>query len=943
MWRRHSCLLRPDSSGRFARTTQGSAGVPSRQAESLRHVIRVSLTAFLLLPGLNGYPQEAGTGAPSAEMRDAVASLQRGDFQGAERKLRAEIAAHPDDAWALSLLGSALDNLKRIPEADALHRQAIAKSPRSTEILNNYAAHLWLSGDEREAAKVYRQVVALDPAHFNANLQLARLALKERNPAEALQCLDRLPPGRQENPQVLLPRLEALYLSGDRGRADRLAARLSEMARADASLSFAAGMVLSNVEQFARAETFFESALAHDPANFNVLYDLGIAATRAGHQDRARQALEAALRQQPQNVDVLYGLACVDHALKQFETAIHLLSQAARLDPRRADVQKMLAVATGDLGALDDAAAAWDRYLKLAPNDDIARRERGYTAAQRGQFEDGIADLEWYAAKHPGDVAGHYELGQAERTVDMAKAIEQFDRALSLDPKYVPALTARGSLYYQQGKPEEAEKDLEAAAALRPDDADSLDRLGQAYQALNRTAEAVETLRRAAKLAPGDSKILLHFARALATAGNTEESKAVMDRFRQLGPEKKTGVRAGFVEYLSLTDEQRHADYRARLEKAIRNHPEDAALRVDYLKLLLGDGDLEQVPTVARAIAGIEAAPAVLADAGRALVAAKQYALASELLQKAEEAGPQSAARAAIELDLSVTTFRLGDPAKGLERLDRMPESARNGEYYLSRAEMLDASGHSAEARRALEQALRTDPQRPDLYRRAAALLLARGQTADALQLLDGAARTLPQNRGILLLGAAAAELAGKTGEAAHSLSEIQNRWPEWPAAWAAQGMILAIHRHCEEGRKALETAVRLGAPGPEVYYYLADCALRSGGDGKDAAESAIAQALELSREDPWIQALAGEIALEKGNSALAVERLREAIRLRPDSVPAHRDLARAYRALGRSKEAQAELEEAGKLEKNSTDAGGAPGYLLRLFFAAPIDHFSGQ
>lgn len=891
----------------------------------------------LLRPSASHAWQPGRTGNPNSEVRDAMAALERGDFPAAEQKLRSAIAAHPDDAWTLSLLGATLDNLKRIPEADVYHRRAIAQAPRSTEVLNNYAAHLWISGDEREAAKVYRQVVALDPAHYNANLQLARAALKERNGPEALRCLDRLPASQQGNPQVLLPRLEALFLSGDRARGDALAARLLEMARADLNLSFAAGIALSKVEQFGQAETFFENTLKGDPANFSVLYDLGIAAARAGHNDRAREALEAALRQQPQNVDVLYGLACADHALKQWETAVHLLSQAAKLDPRRPDVQKMLAVATTDLGALDDAAAAWDRYLKLEPNDAVARRERGYTAAQMGQIEQGIADLEWFVAKHPDDAVGHYELGQAERSLDIEKAMNHFDRALALDPNYVPARTARGSLYYQQAKPEAAVKDLEIAASLRPDDAASLDRLGQTYQALDRPADAVRVLRKAAELAPGDSKTLLHFARALADSGNLEESKAAMDRFRQLGPEKKSGVRAGFVEYLSLTDEERHADYRARLEKAVRDHPGDAALRLDYLKLLLVDGNLDRVPTAAQAIAGMKPGPAVLAEAGHALLGASLYSLANELLKQAEAAGPS----AGIELDLANSTFRQGDPAEGLELLDRTPESARNGDYYLSRAEMLDASGKSQDALRALEQALRTASEHPDLYRRAAAFLLGKGQAPEAAQLLDRAASILPKSREILLMQAAAAELDGKTEDAERALRDIQNRWPEWHPAWTAHGMILAIHRHFEEARKALETAVALGAGGPEVYFYLADCALRPGAGGpgpgeKDAAEAYIGRALKLSPEDPWILAVAGRIALERGDYALSLQRLREAIRLRSGSVQAHRDLARAYRASGRTGEAQTELEEAVRLEKNSSGAAEDPPYLLRLFFDGP-------
>src|ERR1039457_4442107 len=158
--------------------------------------------------------------------------------------------------------------------------------------------------------------------------------------------------------------------------------------------------------------------------------------------------------------------------------------------------------AENGLGALDDASAAWDRYLTLEPNDDIARRERGHTAARMGKLEQGIAELEWYLSRHPDDPVGHYELAQAERTVDMVQALGHLDRALALDPNYLAARAARGSLYYQEGKPESALADLDLVASQHPENAANLDRLGQTYQAYDRPADAVRVLRRAAGLTP---------------------------------------------------------------------------------------------------------------------------------------------------------------------------------------------------------------------------------------------------------------------------------------------------------------------------------------------------------------------------------------------------------------------------------------------------------
>jgi len=754
--------------------------------------------------------QSAGQSTgPSPAARDAIAAMQRGDFPSAERMLRAELAAHPDDAITLSLLGATLDNLQRIPEAAPFHDRAVAKAPRHLDVLTSYAAHLSMAGKEDEARKIYVRVIAIDPAQYVANLQLARLALKQRNASDTLHYLDRLAANQRENPPALLLRLEALYLSADTSAGDKLSARFADMAKTDANLTLPVINALMNVRQYQKAEAFCETALKAFPDNFSALHNLGVVATYAGHYDRAREVLEAALRQQPRNVDVLYALARANEESKQWGAAVGLLAQAAKLDPARADVQKLLALTTAELGALDDSAAAWDRYLKLVPDDDAARRERSYTAAQMGHVEEGIAGLEWFVARHSDDVRGHYQLGMAQRSLDSSKALAQFDKALQLDPNYVPARNARGSLYYQEGKPEAAVKDLEIVSARHPDDAAALDRLGQAYQALDRIADAVRVLRRAAEIAPTDSRTLLHFARALADAGNIEESKAIMERFRALGPEKQRSLPAGLVEYLSLTEEQRHADYRARVQKEVTAHPDDAVARVAWLKLLIEDANFDRVAEAARAIASLKPAAPVLADAGRALLGAGQYALGRDLLKQAAATAPAPQ----IQLDLAIAAFRGGDAAQALQEMESIPDSARAGDYYLARAQMLTASGTTSDASTALDRALASAPARPDFFLQAAAFLVRNNQPSEALRFLDQGASILPGNREILLLKACALELAARSDEADHLLTDIQGRWPEWYPGWVAHGVILKTHNRPQESRRALETATALAAP----------------------------------------------------------------------------------------------------------------------------------
>jgi tetratricopeptide (TPR) repeat protein len=540
--------------------------------------------------------------------------------------------------------------------------------------------------------------------------------------------------------------------------------------------------------------------------------------------------LQAALAQQPQSVDAMYYLACVNQAGNRTEAAVALLAQAARLAPQRADVQRQLALSTGDLGALDDSAAAWDRYLKLEPNDDVARRERGLISFQMGKFEQGVAELRRFAARHPDDAVGHFELAAAANKDDPAEALREFDRALALKADFAAAHSARGGLYYQMGNPKAAAIDLEAAASLRPDNAIDLDRLGQAYLALDRSADAASVLRKAAALAPDDSKTQLHLARALADAGEEAESKAAMDRFRQLGPAVNHAIPGGLVDYLSLTPEQRHADYLARVERQVRQHPDDPQAHLNYLRLLLEEGAADRAVETARKIAGLKPQAAVLLDAGRALMEARQYGPARQLLEQAAKTAPS----ADLELNLAVAAFHESGPAEGARLLDRIPDSHRGADYYLARAEIFQASGSSQEAVAAVDRALRATPDQPRLYLRACLILLDAGRIEDALRIGDAAMKPFAQDRTILLLRAIILEKAGRTAEAEPLLLKIETRWPEWPSAWTAGGVLLGTHGRRDEALEALRTAVSLGASGPEVKAYLD--ALSSGADGKPPA-----------------------------------------------------------------------------------------------------------
>src|SRR5579862_9766331 len=106
---------------------------------------------------------QAAAAQQQSATAQATAALQRGDYPGAEGILRVEASAHPDDAWALSLLGCALDNEKKSAEAEGFHEKAVALAPENVDILSNYGTHLWIAGQFAKAETIFTQALAAAP------------------------------------------------------------------------------------------------------------------------------------------------------------------------------------------------------------------------------------------------------------------------------------------------------------------------------------------------------------------------------------------------------------------------------------------------------------------------------------------------------------------------------------------------------------------------------------------------------------------------------------------------------------------------------------------------------------------------------------------------------------------------------------------------------------
>jgi len=872
--------------------------------------------------------------ASSSIVRKAATDFQEGRVADAESALESVLRAHPQDVSALSLMAVILDSQRKYPEAEEFYRRALQIAPRSAALLNNLGNHYLATGNPQKAEESFRRVVAIDPHHVNANLQLADMSVERKDGAEALACLSRLAATAESQPVAQLLKARALVLMGNCKAAMPVLSALEEKTDQDPHFSFSIGLGYTQCQQYDRAEKSFSEALRAEPSDFDVLYNLGVAARRAGHLERAQQVFEAALRSRPEDVDALYAYGELLIATKDFLTASAVLYRAARLAPDRADVLLLLAHATGELGYYEDTAGTLEMYLKLRPADEVARRELGFSLILEGRFEEGLPKLQQFVLRHPQDAKGQYELGAGEATGSPEKALAHLDEALKLDPTMFEARYTRAALNFQNNRLDPSLADFEALRKIDPDNPRILDWQARIYLQQDRAQEAAALLQQAAELDPHDRAILIHYSQALEKLGRTEELKAVLASFKEAAAGgDHPRARSGLLNFLALSPEQQGAKYLESLQAAVNENPNDVALKARLAEYLLDQGEEKRAAAVFQDVLAAGAGSATLADCGKALLKHQQYGLAAEFLQKAPNA----------KLDLAIAVFHSVSPEAGLAELDEIPADQRAGDYFILRAQILDSMGKTAEAADSLDRGIGAAPRRADMYFEAAAFLIQHGQFKQAAAVLEDATRLIPDAPDLWLARAIALELPMAHGrshadevrseEAMKVLAQIESRWPAWDLPYLVNGMIFEDELKSAQAKQMLDIAIALGCREADAYYYEALAITNTTPVNLPEAEKAISQAVTLNPEDAVSRALDGQILLDKGNDQAAVEQLLAAVRLQPTLYGAHGLLRTAYLKMGESDKAAEESNQMMRIAKQSSEPDQATSSMERLLF----------
>jgi tetratricopeptide (TPR) repeat protein len=333
----------------------------------------------------------------------SVALMRQG--KDALPALRRAAELLPQDAEAHANLGSALHARGQWDAALASLRHSLTLQPRNPEALVEAGDAQRALGSPREAIILYQEALRLDARRAEAHHNLGNAFLDLNQPGEAARCYRATLALKPDDAQVLCNLGNALRQTG----------------------------------QIEEAMTCTQRAIALAPALSMAHNNLGLLLA-ARTQRAAVASYREALRLNPGYVEALNNLGNVLRELGERREALALYQRAVQLDPSRADSHCNLGYALLDARRVTEAVASFRGALALQANGVLAHL--GLAAALRVQSLPAEAEASSQLAlaaepRNPGALSLLGEL-RADRG-QFAEAQELFERAIAVDPDFVPA------------------------------------------------------------------------------------------------------------------------------------------------------------------------------------------------------------------------------------------------------------------------------------------------------------------------------------------------------------------------------------------------------------------------------------------------------------------------------------------------------------------------
>ncbi len=472
--------------------------------------------------------------------REAEALLEAGKLDEAQARLEEAIARRPGDAEAIGALGIVRMKQERHGEAAALFAKAgqlDAPGRAKWDGLARTATYWDLvkqAGKAREAGRIdvaearLLEARALDPREPYGATELARVRVAQGR-AEEAERLYREALGLAPGNAAAVEGLASLLLRADRdGEVDALLAGLAPSQRAEVDGAVNAlradrlrerAKRLAGRSRDAEAVTALEQAVALDPANPWVRFDLARLLAARGEAERGRAVFDGPMQRRPVDAEMVYALALFLSGADRESEALASLERVpvaertagmTRLQRRLwVTVQGQRAEALAKAGRSDDARRVLASARAAAGSDPELATTVANACLRTGDVEGARSVLEVLASagtrsREQEEAIAGLRLSLAMREAGDLRELRRWDEAarayraiLATNPGEKEAQLALADSLFELGDFAAAQSLVETALATDPGEPRALELAARLAQREGRVDRAIAYRRQA--------------------------------------------------------------------------------------------------------------------------------------------------------------------------------------------------------------------------------------------------------------------------------------------------------------------------------------------------------------------------------------------------------------------------------------------------------------
>jgi cellulose synthase operon protein C len=342
----------------------------------------------------------------------------------------------------------------------------LAKSPNNHEALLLQGSLLAIQGDRAGALAAYRMAVNAKPDYLLAHSAIVSSLFQQGQINEAATALEALKKVAPKHPQTLYLETQLSYLRKDYKQAREQAQQLLKFSANTPNFLQIAGIIEYELRSYIQAETYLNKALQLAPDLILARRYLISNYLQSGQPAKAMSALTPALGKM-KNDSTMLSLAGQTYFqngdAKKAEEYFSMASKLAPNDPEKRTSLALSHLAKGELNT------GFSELEQISASDKGISADMALIAAhfQRNDFDKAIKAIDNLEKKQPENpLTFNLRARALLAKKDIAGARKNFEKALSLNPAFLPAANSLAALDMIEKKPEDARKRFESVIAV---------------------------------------------------------------------------------------------------------------------------------------------------------------------------------------------------------------------------------------------------------------------------------------------------------------------------------------------------------------------------------------------------------------------------------------------------------------------------------------------